>query len=96
MNVFINFRASSCDSSNLELNRYLKCMMSLSALVSWPDAEAPLLILLISSPRDMASSKSMSVDCLGYAFLKYSVLRPYCRIILKAEKAAFLILNVVF
>jgi hypothetical protein len=71
-------------------------MISLSTFDNYCDA-LPFLMLLISSPIDMASSKSASVDNSAYSFpLKNSFLRPCISIILSAENAAFLMRTVVF
>ena len=53
-------------------------------------------MLLTSSPRDIASNNRASgvLDCTP-PFKKYSLLSAYYRIILRAVKAAFLILAVV-
>ena len=54
-------------------------------------------MLVTSSPSDIASNNKASVvlDCTP-PFKKYSLLSAYWRIILRAVKAAFLILAVVF
>ena len=92
--VFISFNARSCESSNLVVRRYLRWMISLSALVScwwdWP----PLLKLLISCASDIASKLNISLVC-SYPE-KYSRFRHCWSINLNAMNAAFLIRNVLF
>ena len=95
MKTWTSLRTKSQLSSNLEVIRYLKWMITLSELDKLELLAPPLLILLISSVRESASNCKIIVAALEsqeILELNISFFKQLLIIILRAQKEAVLIL----